>query len=148
MSESTIPTLTLDPNAAAAAVAEAPAAPAVEPEVLDDSSFTAEELKVINEFSEQIDITNSNVVLQYGAASQRKIAGFSETALSNVRTKDLGETGKMITDLIGELKGFNIDESESKGLFGWFKKAANSLATLQAKYEKASVNVDRITSEL
>ena len=148
MSESTIPTLTLDPNATAAAVAEAPAAPAVEPEVLDDSSFTAEELKVINEFSEQIDITNSNVVLQYVAASQRKIAGFSETALSNVRTKDLGETGAMITDLIGELKGFSIDEKSSKGIFGWFKKAANNLVTLQAKYEKASVNVDRITSEL
>ena len=149
MSESTIPTLTLDPNAAAAtAVAEAPAAPAVEAVKLDDSSFTAEELKVINEFAEQIDITNSNVVLQYGAASQRKISGFSETALSNVRTKDLGETGEMITDLIGELKGFSIDDAQGKGIFGWFKRAANNLANLQAKYEKASVNVDRITSEL
>ncbi|MBQ8611687.1 MAG: toxic anion resistance protein [Oscillospiraceae bacterium] len=147
MSESVIPTLTLDPNApAAAAVAEAPAA--AEPVALDDSSFTAEELKVINDFAQQIDITNSNVVLQYGAASQRKISGFSETALSNVRTKDLGETGAMITDLIGELKGFDIDDGNSKGILGWFKKAANNLTALQAKYEKASVNVDRITSEL
>ncbi len=151
MSESTIRTLTLDPNApatpTAAAVAEVPAAPAVEPAVLDDSSFTEEELKVINDFSEQIDITNSNVVLQYGAASQRKIAGFSETALSNVRTKDLGETGEMVTDLISELKGFSVEETP-KGILGWFKKAANNIAVLQAKYEKASVNVDRITTEL
>ncbi len=151
MSESTIPTLTLDPNApaapTAAAVAEAPAAPAAEPAVLDDSSFTEEELKVINDFSEQIDITNSNVVLQYGAASQRKIAGFSETALSNVRTKDLGETGEMVTDLISELKGFSVEEAP-KGILGWFKKTANNIAALQAKYEKASVNVDRITTEL
>lgn len=152
MPESTIPTLTLDPGAA-----EAPAAPAATaaatatappPPALDESNFTEEERKVIDDFSKQIDVTNSNIVLQYGAASQRKIAGFSETALSKVRTKDLGATGDMVTNLIAELKGFSVDEEEMKGIRGWFKKTQNNLATLQAKYEKASVNVDRITSQL
>ena len=151
MSESTIPTLTLDPNGLdtpAAPAAPAAAAVAEQPPVLDESSFTEEERKVINDFAQQIDVTNSNVVLQYGAASQRKIAGFSETALSKVRTKDLGEVGGMVTDLINELKGFSVDGEEQKGIRAWFKKAQNSLSTLQTKYEKASVNVDRITSEL
>ena len=151
MSESTIPTLTLDPNGLdtpAAPAAPAAAAVAEQPPVLDESSFTDEERKVINDFAQQIDVTNSNVVLQYGAASQRKIAGFSETALSKVRTKDLGEVGGMVTDLINELKGFSVDGEEQKGIRAWFKKAQNSLSTLQTKYEKASVNVDRITSEL
>ncbi len=149
MSESTIPTLTLDPNgtqASAAAVAALKDVP--QPEALDESAFTEEERKVIDDFSQQIDVTDSNLVLQYGAASQRKIAGFSETALSKVRTKDLGEVGDMVTDLIAELKDFNVDGQQRKGLFGWLRKAKNNLLTLQAKYEKASVNVDRITSEL
>ncbi len=152
MSESTIPTLTLDPNgdqeAAAAAAAAAALADAPQPVVLDDSAFTEEERKVIDDFSKQIDVTDSNVVLQYGAASQRKIAGFSEAALSKVRTKDLGEVGDMVTDLIGELKDFNVDSETKGGLFGWLKKAKNNIMTLQAKYEKAAVNVDRITNEL
>lgn len=149
MSESVIPTLTLDPDGtAAAAAAQAPAEQAVQPEVLDESSFSAEERQVIDNFAQQIDITDSNVVLQYGAASQRKIAGFSETALNKVRTKDLGEVGDMVTDLVSELKGFSVDEPDAKGIRSWFKKAQNSLVTLKSKYDKASVNVDRITSGL
>jgi uncharacterized protein YaaN involved in tellurite resistance len=115
---------------------------------LDESQLTEAERKVVADFAEKIDITDSTQILQYGAAAQKNIAGFSENALSNVRTKDLGETGEMITDLIGELKGFSIDDAQGKGIFGWFKRAANNLANLQTKYEKASVNVDRITSEL
>ncbi len=151
-------TLTLDNEAtssAAAAVAEAAAAPApssvssqaAEPVVLDESSLTEEERKMVADFSEKIDIKNSSIVLQYGAGAQKKIADFSDGALASVRTKDLGEVGNMITDLITELEGFEIDEND-KGIFGFFKRSANKLSVLKTKYEKAEVNIDKITNTL
>ena len=127
----------------------APAAPEkvdVEPVKIDDS-LSSEEKKIVDDFAKQIDITNANMVLQYGAASQKKIASFSESALNKVKTKDLGEVGDMITDLVGELKGFTTEE-KPKGLFGMFKKASNNLGSLKTKYNSAETNVDKITSVL
>ena len=149
-------TLTLDSEAsasAAAAMEATAAAPSLtqvkeaEPVVLDESSLTEEERKMVEDFSEKIDIKNSSIVLQYGAGAQKKIADFSDGALSSVRTKDLGEVGNMITDLITELEGFEIDEND-KGIFGFFKRSANKLSVLKTKYEKAEVNIDKITNTL
>lgn len=126
-----------------------PAAPEkihVEPVKIDDS-LSSEEKKIVDNFAKQIDITNANMVLQYGAASQKKIASFSESALNKVKTKDLGEVGNMITDLVGELKGFTTEE-KPKGLFGMFKKAGNNLSSLKTKYNSAETNVDKITTVL
>ncbi len=144
--ESTIPSLTLTPDLEEEAVQEKEA-PAVEPVILDESSFSPEEQKVIHEFADKIDITNSTVVLQYGSAAQKKLSDFSENALANVRTKDLGEVGNAITDLVGELKGFDVDEND-KGIVGFFKKSANKITNLQAKYDKAENNVTRISRVL
>lgn len=114
---------------------------------MDESNFTEEEKKMVEEFSETIDLRNSAVVLQYGASSQKKIADFSQSALESVRTKDLGEVGDMITDLVVELKGLSA-EPEDKGFLGIFKKAGNSVAKMKAKYDKAEVNVDKICGML
>lgn len=114
---------------------------------MDESNFTEEEKKMVEEFSETIDLRNSAVVLQYGASSQKKIADFSQSALESVRTKDVGEVGDMITDLVVELKGFSA-EPEDKGFLGIFKKAGNSVAKMKAKYDKAEVNVDKICGML
>ena len=150
-------TLTLNdepaPSMAAAAAAvedtikAADPVPNVEPVVLDESSLTPEERKIVDEFSEKIDITNSNMVLQYGSAAQKKIAEFSESTLASVKTKDLGEVGDMITNLITELNGFEIEENE-KGLFAFFKKSANKLDTMKVKYTKAETNIDKIVDVL
>jgi uncharacterized protein YaaN involved in tellurite resistance len=142
-----LPSLTLDPFAEVAPEVKPEPTPEVEPEVLDDSSLTDEEKKMVSDFAEKIDITNTNMILQYGAASQKKIAGFSESALSKVRTKDLGEVGDMITNLVGELKDFSTEE-KPKGIFGIFKKAANNISNLKTKYDKAEVNVDKICNVL
>ncbi|MBE6994493.1 MAG: toxic anion resistance protein [Ruminococcaceae bacterium] len=146
-----LPTLTLDPfgDAAAAqaqAVAEADPMKDVKPVDMADS-LTEAERKLVDDFSEKIDITNSSMVLQYGADAQKKLASFSEGALNNVRTKDLGETGDLIANLIGELKGFNAEE-ESKGLMGLFKKQGNKLQALKTKYDKAEVSVEKIAGML
>lgn len=142
-----IPSLTLEPFTETVPEVKPEPTPEVEPEVLDDSSLTDEEKKMVSDFAEKIDITNTNMILQYGAASQKKIAGFSESALSNVRTKDLGEVGDMITNLVGELKDFSTEE-KPKGIFGIFKKAANNISNLKTKYDKAEVNVDKICNVL
>lgn len=141
------PSLTLDPFDEVAPEVKTESIPEVEPEVLDDSSLTDEEKKMVSDFAEKIDITNTNMILQYGAGSQKKIAGFSESALSKVRTKDLGEVGDMITNLIGELKDFSTEE-KPKGIFGIFKKASNNISNLKTKYDKAEVNVDKICNVL
>ena len=107
-----------------------------------ESNLTPEEQKMINDFAAQIDLTNTQLVLQYGAGSQKKIADFSETALSNVRTKDMGEIGDLLTDVVAELK--NFDEEEEKGFLGIFKKKGNQLANLKAKYDKAESNINKI----
>ncbi len=115
--------------------------------VLDMSSLTPVEQQQVLEFAGKIDVTNANQILQYGGAAQRKIAGFSETALANVRTKDLGETGDMITSLVMELRGFEIDEKES-GFLSFFKKGSNKIQMLKVKYDKAEANVDKIAQSL
>ncbi len=138
------PSLTLDPEADAKVVAEAQKAAPVK---VEDTPLTPEEQQMINDFAEKIDITNSQMVLQYGAASQKKLSDFSDTALSKVKTKDMGETGQLITDLIGELQGFDAAE-ESKGFFGFFKRQQANIANLKTKYEKADVNVERIKAKL
>ncbi|MBQ1251206.1 MAG: toxic anion resistance protein [Clostridia bacterium] len=150
--EMEMPTLTLDPfgEQAAAAAAEAEAEvkeeKKAEPADLADSLSEAEK-KMVADFAEKIDITNSTMILQYGADAQKKMAGFSESALSNVRTKDLGEVGDMLSGLIGELKDFDAEE-ESKGLFGFFKKQGNKLDVLKTKYSKVETNVEKIAHAL
>ena len=150
-------TLTPDAPAAAEAVPELtldPAAPAPEPEraevkpvELDDSMLSEAEKKAVEDFSKKIDVMDSNMILQYGAAAQKNVAGFSESALASVRTKDLGEVGKSLSELVVELKGFG-EEEEKKGLFGKFKKAGNKLEVMKAQYSKVESNVDKIVREL
>ena len=114
----------------------------------DLSGLSPAEQKAVLDFADKIDLTNSGVVLQYGAAAQKNIANFSESTLNAVRTKDMGELGDMVTSLLGELKGFSAEEEEKKGFFGMFKKASNNLQNMKIKYEKAEANVDRIAEQL
>ena len=114
---------------------------------LDDSMLSDEEKQMVKDFAAQIDIANSAQVLQYGASAQQKVASFSEKALENVRTKDLGEVGDMITGVVTELKNFDAGEEE-KGLFGFFKKNVDKLTTMKTKYQKAETNVNHIVEAL
>lgn len=109
--------------------------------------LTPEEEKVVNDFASKIDLTNSNMILKYGAGAQKKIADFSESALDNIRTKDLGEVGQMLTDVVSELRSFEVEEEE-KGFFGFFKRSANRLEAMKAKYDKADANVNKICKVL
>ena len=109
---------------------------------IQDVVLTEEEQKMVNDFAAQIDLTNTQMVLQFAAGSQKKIADFSETALNNVRTKDMGEVGQMLTDVVAELKSF--EEEEEKGFLGIFKKGGNKLSNMKAKYDKAEVNINKI----
>ena len=115
---------------------------------LDMSMLNEAEQKVVRDFSQKIDITDTNAILTYGAGSQKNIADFSSNALGNVRTKDMGEVGGMLSDLVVELKGFNYGENEKKGFFGIKKKVQNQIATIKAQYDKAEVNVDKIADML
>lgn len=115
---------------------------------VEDTKLTPAEKKMVTDFAKKIDVTETNTILEYGSSAQRKIADFSETALKNVRTKDLGDVGEMLSELIGELKGFEIEEKESNGFLGFFKKQANKVSNLKTKYDKAAVNVDKITKAL
>ena len=108
--------------------------------------LSAEEQRIVNEFAEKIDVENTAQILQYGAGTQKKMADFSDAALENVRTQDLGEVGELIVNVIGELKGF--DEEEEKGFFGFFRKQANKLENMKAKYAAAEVNVEKISDAL
>ncbi len=140
-------TLTLTPQ-----LKEEEPAPSEQPELKQaqeapESVLSEEERKTVDEFAKQIDITSSTMVLQYGAEAQKKIADFSESALQNVRTKDLGEVGDMMADLVGELKGFS-EEEEDKGLFGMFRKTVNKVEKMKARYDKAEVNVNKISKAL
>ena len=119
-----------------------------DPVALDESSLSPEERKVVDDFAQKIDLSNSSLVMQYGAAAQKKIAGFSDTALDKVRTKDLGEIGDQISDLVVELKGFDIEEEERKGFFGWFKSTGNKITAMKAKYDTAEQNVNKIAGAL
>lgn len=118
-----------------------------EPESLPEANLSPEEEKLVADFAEKIDLLNSNLVLQYGANAQKKIADFSETALENVKSKDLGEVGQMLTAVVVELKGFETAEEE-KGFFGFFKKSANRLDAMKSKYAKAETNVNQICKVL
>ena len=139
------PTLTLDPAADEKVIAESKKATPVQ---VEDTPLSPEEQKMVNDFAEKIDITNSQMVLQYGAASQKKLSDFSETALSRVKTKDMGETGELITNLISELQGFDAATEQPKGIFGFFKKTANSIEQLKTRYDSADKNVERIKAQL
>ena len=116
-------------------------------EFKSEAPLTPEEQAQVEAFSKQIDLANSSAILNYGVGAQRKLSSFSEKALEAVRTKDMGEVGDMITNLIGELKGFEIDEKE-KGLKAIFKKGSNKLTAMKAKYSKVETNVNVITTEL
>ena len=141
------PTLTLDPvvedTAVKASIIEVEAPPA--PSLAD--SLSAEELAQVDAFAQQIDIANSQQVLTFGSGAQKKMADFSETALERVRTQDLGEAGDLIAGVVTELKNFDADE-ESKGLFGLFKRQANKIVALKARYDSAEANVDKIARAL
>ena len=139
------PTLTLDPAPDEKVIAESKKATPVQ---VEDTPLSPEEQKMVNDFAEKIDITNSQMVLQYGAASQKKLSDFSETALSRVKTKDMGETGELITNLISELQGFDATTEQPKGIFGFFKKTSNSIEQLKTRYDSADKNVERIKAQL
>lgn len=137
-----VPSLTLTPSAP-----QAPVTVTEEPQSkLDDSMLSEAERKIVAEFAEKIDLTDTNVVLQYGAAAQKNVADFSEKTLNSVRTKDLGEVGQALASLVTELQTFG--QAEKKGLFGFLQKKKNELAAMKAAYSKAETNVDKITEVL
>lgn len=143
----TTPTLTLDPFQ----TAEEKQEPAVEEEkkeevIAEENVLSEEERQMAEKFAEQIDLTNSNMILQYGAGTRKKMADFSESALENVRTKDLGEVGNLLSGVVKELKSF--DEEEEKGFLGIFKKSSNKLTAMKTKYAKAETNVNQICKVL
>ena len=141
----TIPSLTLEPDlndAPELVVAEETALQPTQPETV----LTPEEQKMVDDFAAKIDVENTTQILQYGAGTQKKMADFSDTALANVRTQDLGEVGDLITNVVGELKG--LDAEEEKGLFGFFRKQANKLETMKTRYAKAEANVEKISDAL
>ena len=138
--------LTLEPE-----LTEAPAlVPAQESAIAQtqpsEPVLTAEEQKIVDEFAAKIDVENTTQILQYGAGTQKKMADFSDAALANVRTQDLGQVGELLVNVVGELKG--LDEEEEKGLFGFFRKQANKLENMKNRYAKAEVNVEKIADAL
>ncbi len=138
------PVLTLNPFVEKPEAPKVPAAP--EPPKWDDSMLSDAEKKMVDDFAGQIDLSDSAAVLQYGAGAQKKMADFSESALNNVKTKDLGEVGDLLSGVVTELKSF--DAEEEKGFLGFFKKSSNKMTAMKAKYAKAEVNVDRICKVL
>ena len=141
----TIPSLTLDPeldDAPELVVKEETALQQTQPETV----LTPEEQKMVDDFAAKIDVENTTQILQYGAGTQKKMADFSDTALANVRTQDLGEVGDLITGVVGELKG--LDAEEEKGLLGFFRKQANKLELMKTRYAKAEANVEKISDAL
>ncbi len=118
------------------------------PDIKTKNDLTEEERKVVDSYVSQIDLNNSQLVIQYGAGAQKKIADFSEGALNNVRTKDMGEIGDMLTGLVGELKGFSVGEEEKKGLLGLFKRGQEKANTLIARYDKAEANVNKVVKAM
>ena len=140
---STTPTLTFEPLQEEAPAAEIkPAEPQLSENVLSE-----QERKMVDDFSKQIDIRNSAAILQYGAGTQKKMAVFSEEALEKVRTKDLGEVGDLLGDVVTELQSFDAAEQE-KGIFGFFKRGSNKIEAMKTKYAKAEANVEKITETL
>ena len=142
----TTPTLTLDPFQTADKK-EPPVVQQAEEAALDDSILTEEERQTVEAFAKQIDLTNSSLILQYGAGTQKKMADFSESALDNVKSQDLGEVGDLLTGVVTQLKSFD-EEEEEKGFLGIFKKASNKIDSMKAKYAKAETNVNEIVKAL
>ena len=139
------PTLTLDPF-------QTPPEPELpverqEKPVFDENVLTAEERKMAEQFADQIDLTNSQTILQYGAGTQKKMADFSESALANVRTKDMGEVGDLLSGVVKELKSFG-EEEEEKGFFGFLKKSGDKITSMKIKYNKAETNINQIVKAL
>ena len=148
------PTLSFgDPQPQAATASATATAPAAESKEESTRKFEAdvqlspEEQKMVDEFVKQIDITNSQAVMNYGVGTQKKLADFSQKAIDNVRTKDMGEVGNMLSGLVTELKDFDVDEEE-KGFMSFFKKSANRVNAIKAKYSTVETNVNEITSRL
>ena len=139
----TAPTLTLDPFQEEK---QAPKPVEKQDPVMDDAILTPEEKQTVMQFAQQIDLTNSQMILQYGAVTQKKMADFSENALENVRTKDMGEIGELLTGVVKELKDF--DEEEEKGFLGFFKRSGNKVNAMKAKYAKAETNINQIVKVL
>lgn len=113
----------------------------------DDSSLSDEERQMVDDFAKQIDVMDTSTIIQYGATAQNKVADFSENALKNVKTKDLGDVGDMMSELVGELKGFEIEEKDD-GIFGFFKKQTNKVVNLKTRYDSAAKNIDKIAKAL
>lgn len=143
--DDTMPELTLEPELEPA-VELAPVQLEPPKPKADEPVLTPAEQKMVDDFAAKIDVENTNQILQYGAGTQKKMAQFSDAALANVRTQDLGEVGELIVDVVGELKGF--DTEEEKGFFGFFRKQADKLQTLKARYDKAEMNVAKIGEAL
>ncbi len=140
------PVLSDAPEPALAKVEAQEIQPEQQAPALDDSMLTDDEKQMVDNFAQQINVRDSATILQYGAGAQKKMADFSESALESVRTKDLGEVGGLITDVVTELRSF--DATEEKGLFGFFKKGANKIEALRTRYDKAEANVDKIVKAL
>ena len=141
--DNTVPSLTLEPELEPASV---PAANEEKEVAVAEPALTAEEQQMVDAFAAKIDVENTAQILQYGAGTQKKMADFSDAALANVRTQDLGEVGDLITSVVGELQGF--DSEEEKGFLGFFRKQANKLENMKNKYAKAEVNVEKIGTAL
>ena len=140
------PSLTLEPDLESTPKLEAAEKTELQQPKIAEPVLTAQEQQMVNDFAAKIDVENTAQILQYGAATQKKMADFSDAALANVRTQDLGEVGDLIVNVVGELKGF--DAEEEKGFFGFFRKQANKLETMKNKYAKAEDNVEKISDAL
>lgn len=146
-----VPSLTLEPNLDESGAIELVEETTVETEPapkaeLDESALSPEEKETVENFSQQIDLNDSNMIVQYGAGAQKKMADFSESALKSVRTQELGEVGALLTEVVGELK--NFDAEDEKGIFGFFKRGVNKVQALRVKYDKAEKNVERVVKAL
>lgn len=144
--EQTTPSLTLEPDLVSAPELVVAEETSLQQPKIAEPVLTAQEQQMVNDFAAKIDIENTAQILQYGAGTQKKMADFSDAALANVRTQDLGEVGDLIAGVVGELKGF--DAEEEKGLFGFFRKQTNKLEAMKTKYAKAEVNVEKISDAL
>lgn len=146
-----VPSLTLEPNLDESGAIELVEETTMETEPapkaeLDESALSPEEKEMVENFSQQIDLNDSNMIVQYGAGAQKKMADFSESALKSVRTQELGEVGALLTEVVGELK--NFDAEDEKGIFGFFKRGVNKVQALRVKYDKAEKNVERVVKAL
>lgn len=146
-----VPSLTLEPNLDESGAIELVEETTVETEPapkaeLDENALSPEEKAMVENFSQQIDLSDSNMIVQYGAGAQKKMADFSESALKSVRTQELGEVGALLTEVVGELK--NFDAEDEKGIFGFFKRGVNKVQALRVKYDKAEKNVERVVKAL